>query len=374
MVMRVVAKVAATGRTVLTTVHQPSAEIFAMFDDLLLMQRGGWTVYFGPTGQGGSALVSYLEGVPGVHPCPPGFNPASWMLDVLAGTDSSAGPEAAAAGGKVKLLHGEALRERLFSSPEWEAQRESFEAACKPESASRPALLTVGYARSLADQIPILLSRTSRTYSRSLGYVFQRIKVLTILNTLFATVWYKEQQAVDCAPAQDADRYVCNNTPAGMQSLISIIFINSLFIPVVCMSALIPFMFRQRNIMYREKASYMYAPEAHLVAHVLVEMSWLLFTVVFTLTPLYFCVGFSPNAPSYFFYVFIIWLDVLCFMGMGQWLVALLPNPATAQAATSLVLPLAAIFGGVYLPKTQLPNGATHDPTTSHPHVYWVRR
>jgi ABC-type multidrug transport system ATPase subunit len=275
MVMRVVAKVASTGRTVITTVHQPSADIFAMFDDLLLMQRGGWMVYFGPTGAGGASLVSYLQSVPGAHPCPPGFNPASWMLDVLSGTDSSAGDATASSDSlatladrapaaeapypslpattktsklrKVKLLESEMLSQRLMSSPEWAAQLAELDAACAPAAVGGklPILLQVGYARSFAEQLPVLVQRTARTYSRSLGYVFQRIKVLTILNMLFGTVWYKEQQAVDCAPAQDADKFVCNNNPSGVQSLISIIFINSLFLPVVCMSALIPFMYRQ---------------------------------------------------------------------------------------------------------------------------------
>ena len=44
MVMRVVRNVANTGRTVITTIHQPSKELFFMFDNLLLLQRGGWQV------------------------------------------------------------------------------------------------------------------------------------------------------------------------------------------------------------------------------------------------------------------------------------------------------------------------------------------
>lgn len=47
-----------------------------------------------------------------------------------------------------------------------------------------------------------------------------------MLNLLFGTVWYKAQQAVDCAPAQGADKFKCNNTPGGIQSIISIVFIN----------------------------------------------------------------------------------------------------------------------------------------------------
>ena len=87
--MRVVKNVAATGRTVICTIHQPSADLFHMFDDLLLLQRGGYMVYCGPLGFNGTHMIRYMEGLPKTRPCPQGMNPASWMLDVLAGTDSS---------------------------------------------------------------------------------------------------------------------------------------------------------------------------------------------------------------------------------------------------------------------------------------------
>ncbi len=54
-VMRVVKNIAATGRTVLCTIHQPSSEVFYLFDYLLLLKSGGETVYFGPLGDEGDA-------------------------------------------------------------------------------------------------------------------------------------------------------------------------------------------------------------------------------------------------------------------------------------------------------------------------------
>ena len=82
-VMREVKKVANLGRTVITTVHQPSKEIFNLFDDMLLLQRGGYQVYFGPCGVNGKTFVDYLQKIPNAHALPDGMNPASWMLDVL---------------------------------------------------------------------------------------------------------------------------------------------------------------------------------------------------------------------------------------------------------------------------------------------------
>lgn len=43
-VMRVLRAVAATGRTIICTIHQPSSELFFYFDDLLLLKRGGYQV------------------------------------------------------------------------------------------------------------------------------------------------------------------------------------------------------------------------------------------------------------------------------------------------------------------------------------------
>jgi ABC-type multidrug transport system ATPase subunit/ABC-type multidrug transport system permease subunit len=92
-VMRVVKKISDTGRTIIITVHQPSAELFSYFADLLLLQRGGYLAYHGALGPrpgtSMSYLVSYLEThFPG-NPLPDGANVAAWMLDLLAGISSS---------------------------------------------------------------------------------------------------------------------------------------------------------------------------------------------------------------------------------------------------------------------------------------------
>jgi hypothetical protein len=355
-----------------------------MFDDVLLMQRGGWMAYFGEVGPHGATLVGYLQAVPGAHAYPAGMNAASWMLDVLAGTSSSDGADGAAAAAEQQrsatptqegALEGSALQARLLTSAHWvDTAAAALDAACSPSAsaeqadAQASAALSTTYAVAFPVQLRALVTRTARSYSRNVSYVFSRIKTCLILNLLFSCVWYKAQQAVDCAPAQDADHFVCLNTPGGVQSIVAIIFITALFTSVVCTTALLPYMMRSRRVLYRERASSMYAPEAYALAHLLVELPWLLLTVFIVITPLYFMVGFTPTASAYFFYILVIWLTVLCFLSLGQWVSALFSTGALAQALLSLLLPLAALFAGVYLPKAQLPDGAA----TGHPHVHWV--
>lgn len=75
-------KLVANGQAILCTIHQPSAMLFARFDRLLLLARGGRTVYFGDIGKDSQTLVQYFVNK-GASPCPQQVNPAEWMLSTI---------------------------------------------------------------------------------------------------------------------------------------------------------------------------------------------------------------------------------------------------------------------------------------------------
>jgi hypothetical protein len=74
-VCQVLKKVANAGASVLFTIHQPSSEIFASFDHLILLDKGR-VLYNGSV----SDVPSYF-GERG-YPCPNNFNPADWIVHV----------------------------------------------------------------------------------------------------------------------------------------------------------------------------------------------------------------------------------------------------------------------------------------------------
>jgi len=76
------------GQAILCTIHQPSAMLFQRFDRLLFLAKGGKTVYFGPVGASSKTLTTYFERH-GAHNCPPGANPAEWMLEVIGAAPGS---------------------------------------------------------------------------------------------------------------------------------------------------------------------------------------------------------------------------------------------------------------------------------------------
>lgn len=85
--VRFLRKLADVGQAVLVTIHQPSAQLFAQFDTLLLLAKGGKTVYFGDIGDHGDTVKNYFNrnGVP----CPQGANPAEFMIDVVTGAHAN---------------------------------------------------------------------------------------------------------------------------------------------------------------------------------------------------------------------------------------------------------------------------------------------
>jgi ABC-type multidrug transport system ATPase subunit len=80
--MRVVRTIVDNNRTIVCTIHQPSAEIFFHFDELLLLKRGGWPIFSGPLGPECQRLVAYFESIPNCKKLKSGYNPATYMLDV----------------------------------------------------------------------------------------------------------------------------------------------------------------------------------------------------------------------------------------------------------------------------------------------------
>ena len=64
------------GKTVLVAIHQPRSSIFAKFSDLILLSEGG-VVYNGPA----QDAVQFFEDQG--FECPPNYNPAEFLTDLI---------------------------------------------------------------------------------------------------------------------------------------------------------------------------------------------------------------------------------------------------------------------------------------------------
>ncbi|KIR32169.1 ABC transporter PMR5 [Cryptococcus deuterogattii MMRL2647] len=88
-IVRFLKRIAASGLAVLCTIHQPSGDLFEMFDSVVLLAPGGHTVYVGETGENAATVIKYF-GDRGAY-CPSEANPAEFILGTVApvgGTDT----------------------------------------------------------------------------------------------------------------------------------------------------------------------------------------------------------------------------------------------------------------------------------------------
>lgn len=75
-VVRTLKNLAKDGRTVISSIHQPSSEVFALFDSLTLLSKGQ-TVYFGDTASAAQFFAAAN------YPCPPMGNPSDHYLQII---------------------------------------------------------------------------------------------------------------------------------------------------------------------------------------------------------------------------------------------------------------------------------------------------
>jgi ATP-binding cassette subfamily G (WHITE) protein 2 len=160
------------GRTLACTIHQPRAETFALFHQLLLM-KAGETMYCGPV----SGIPVHL-GTCGV-PCPPGVNPADIVVDLThtkeKGDDEQTGAHTVSADELVVLFSKSELRRSIVKQ-----LRDINEGTDPdlPEDSRRGAARSVdddggsGYPNSLWTQVGVLVRRQFTIDMRDFGYKF----------------------------------------------------------------------------------------------------------------------------------------------------------------------------------------------------------
>jgi ABC-type multidrug transport system ATPase subunit len=245
-VMRCLRRIADRGVAVVATIHQPSVAIFNSFDSLLLLKRGGESVFFGELGDESCNLIEYFESYPATSIIKGGENPATWMLTTIgagsAGSDADSfdfakayaqSPLASDCIDKIKSMN----YETKISMPK-------------------------KYATSTSFQLREVFRRLWKIYLRSPGYNRVRLMVSAIVALLFGSVFASQR-----VPQNESD----------MNSRVTSIYITALFLGVNALATVLPVFEMERNMFYRHKASLMYNDNAVTLAFTIVEIPFILF-------------------------------------------------------------------------------------------------
>lgn len=213
------------GMTVVCSIHQPRADIFAMFDHILLLSGGGQLIYSSSIaagtmnedtappscGQGHTAglrMMSHFGGL-GFN-CPGGSNPADYYVDISS-VDTRAAAAAGSGGGteqadraRVKRL-AEACKSALEA---WECGGGGTIAratnALAGPTASTGSVATAATPPTLWQQITVLFSRNLRNsirdWSNTVGCLLQCIVMALVVVGLFYRLADDESAAIRSRP------------------------------------------------------------------------------------------------------------------------------------------------------------------------------
>mmetsp|Transcript_14711 Transcript_14711/g.22140 ORF Transcript_14711/g.22140 Transcript_14711/m.22140 type:complete len:537 (+) Transcript_14711:2-1612(+) len=323
-VMKSLRRIADSGIAVVCTIHQPSVAIFNSFDSLLLLKRGGETVYFGDLGFESCNLIQYLEKYPSTTPIKGGENAATWMLTVIGAGSTNSGTKSfdyadayANSPLAVECLSKIDVMNEAFSLKE-----------------SSKITYDKKYPTSRTFQSIEVFKRLLKIYWRSPGYNRVRLLVSGIVALLFGSVFASQR-----VPENEGD----------MNSRVTSIYITTLFLGVNAMNTVLPVFEVERNMFYRHKASLMYDYRAIGLAFTLVEIPFLILASMVFVVLWYFTVGFAMNAGKFLLYWLFMFLSLAVFTFLGQGFMAVFPDSQTAQGFGSLLIGMSGIFGGILI-------------------------
>lgn len=256
------------GRTIICTIHQPSASLFQLFDLVYVLSRGE-CLYHGVTSQ----LIPYLEDIK--LPCPMYHNPADYMIELACGEYGE---------DKINLLiagseNGGSLK--WFGDPDDLSDAKSL-------GATHPLKRNVSVdgkslqATSLVHQIKILMIRGVLICRRDTSLTHLRILVNIAVGLMLGSVFFQT--------GMDAGRVLDN------YNLLFSILIHHMMTTMMLTVVTFPM---QMNILLKEHFNRWYSLKAFYTAMTLVDLPLTIFCcLIFTLI-VYF-VTFQPLEPIRF--------------------------------------------------------------------------
>ncbi|ETV97635.1 hypothetical protein H310_09526 [Aphanomyces invadans] len=314
-VVQIMQKLAREGRTILTTIHQPSSELFALFDQLYLLSNGR-TVYYGPAADS----VAYFASIG--YPCPTYMNPTDYFMRQIIQLDADA-------------------TSRVHTMVEKWHTHEASQVRPTPEIATGDALAAFAESRlGLVGQFIVLckrnVTRLIRDHMAFKARFFQSIFISVIVGLIYLNLTMSQ---------------------TGIQSFSGVLFfitINQVFSSANSEFLAVPL---ELPIMSREYNGGLYGSSIWYFAKNVSELAFQIFFPMIFLVPLYFMIGFGPdNATVFFsFYVYLVLLNSTA-TGIGYMVSCMVRRADLAPViGIVLILPLV-LFGGLFINTDNTPN------------------
>ncbi|KAI5464881.1 ABC-2 type transporter-domain-containing protein [Mariannaea sp. PMI_226] len=324
-IVRFLKKLAASGQAILCTIHQPNAALFENFDRLLLLQRGGRTVYFGDIGEDAAILRSYLAR----HGAEASAteNVAEYMLEAI-GAGSS--PRIGDRDWADIWDESPELANAKEAIIQMKAERKAAGGKLNPE-------LEKEYASPFSHQLKVVSARMFRSFWRSPNYLFTRLFNHVAVAVLTGLTYLN-----------------LDDSRSSLQYRVFVIF-QVTVLPALIITQVEVMFHIKRALFFREASSKMYSAFTFAVSIIAAEMPYSILCAVAFYLPLYFMPGFQTDPSRAGYQFFMVLLTEIFAITLGQGLASLTPSPFISAQFDPFIIINFALFCGVTISPPQMP-------------------
>ncbi|XP_045808052.1 ABC transporter G family member 22-like isoform X3 [Trifolium pratense] len=343
-IVQMLQDIAEAGKTVVTTIHQPSSRLFHKFDKLILLGKGS-LLYFGKA----SEAMNYFQSIG----CTPliSMNPAEFLLDLANGNinDVSVPSEL-----EDKVLIGNAEVEKYNGKPSpavvHEYLVEAYESRVA-ETEKRKIMVSVPQDEALKDkvcpqrqwgarwdeQFSILFWRGIK--ERRHDY-FSWLRITQVLSTaiILGLLWWQS----------DA------KNPKDLQDQAGLLFFIAVFwgfFPVFTAIFTFP---QERAMLNKERAADMYRLSAYFLARTTSDLPLDLILPVLFLLVVYFMAGLRLSTAPFFLTILTVFLCIIAAQGLGLAIGATLMDLKRATTLASVTVMTFMLAGGFFVQKVPI--------------------
>lgn len=317
LVVRTLRTLANGGRTVCATIHQPSSTVFGMFDDLILLRKGGEVVFAGPTGDCSRNLINYFEslGAPNINL---GENPGNWMLQVITSEDMGD------------------LAQKYLESSIFVSLKEDLDGLQNSEpDPSKKIEFEDEFATSRTTRGKLVSRRLRLIYWRSPTYSLSKLTVSAAIAFVLGSVFVTERKAPIMSESD-------------MIARLGVLFLSFIITGIMGILSVIPVMTRIRDMFYRHRDAGMYDSASIGWALASSEKPYIILsTTIFTLVFLGTSGMNDDNYQGLIGYWGFFTFNFAMYSYFGQAFVCLVKPSATAIILSSVFIGINNFFAGL---------------------------
>ncbi|KAI4306737.1 hypothetical protein L6164_029990 [Bauhinia variegata] len=311
-VVQTLRNVARDGRTVISSIHQPSSEVFALFDDLFLLSSGE-TVYFG---EAKMAVEFFAEAG---FPCPRKRNPSDHFLrcinsdfDIVTATlkgsqrisdvPNSSDPFMNLATAEIKAMLVEKYRRSVYAR---RAKDRIKELRCIEGHETKTKK---GSGASWWKQLKTLTKRSFVNMCRDMGYYWLRIIIYIVVSICVGTIYFDVGYSYTSILARGA----CGAFISGFMTFMSI--------------GGFPSFIEEMKVFYKERLNGYYGVAVYILSNFLSSLPFLVAVAITTSSITVPMVKFRPGFIHYVFFTLNIFACISVIESLMMVIASLVPN------------------------------------------------